>query len=189
MIRSFAAISIPEFILERIETVIVDLKELKIEARYTKTPSMHLTLKFLGNIEESLVESVSKALEQSARTVSRFSLDIERIGFFPNSKRPRIVWIGVEEDPMLSELQRQVEKNLQRLGFEAETRPFKPHLTLARLKSSRNLPELQRFLEMKETGFRIGSFDVDSIHLYQSILRPDGAEYRRLCTHGLGTGS
>jgi 2'-5' RNA ligase len=74
---------------------------------------------------------------------------------------------------------------LQRVGFELERRPFKPHLTLVRLKSSRNLSKLQQFLKLEGGEVSLGSFGVQAIHLYQSILRPEGATYRKLATCAL----
>lgn len=191
MIRAFIAISIPDRILQKVKTVTYLLKELRLDARFTKTSSMHLTLKFLGDIDEVLVDTVGEVLDQCVGMANQFTLDIERLGVFPNIRRPRIVWVGVREEPLLIDLQRQVDRKLQRLGFNEENRPFKPHLTLARVKSLENLADFRRFLATEGNSFRIGSFEVDAIHLYQSILRPDGAEYRRLSSHVLekGTGA
>ena len=188
MIRAFIAIQIPDDLLKRIETEAKRLKNLRIDARFTKKSSIHLTLKFLGDIDENLVASVGDALQESARALDRFRLGIEGLGVFPIRKTPRVIWIGVRKEPMLVELHQQVEANLQGLGFETEGRPFRPHLTIARLKSSKNLAGLEDFIVMEGAEFKIGTFEVGAVHLYQSLLYPDGAEYRQLSTHTLGTG-
>jgi 2'-5' RNA ligase len=183
VIRAFVAVSIPSTILERIEETSSRLRELGLGARFSKIQSIHLTLKFLGEIEEGLVGRIGQALEESVRSTALFSLDVRGVGVFPNCRRPRVIWVGIEKEPELVKLQQRVEKGLQGLGFESEKRPFRPHLTLARLKSSRNVAELRQFLALEGEGLRLGTFEVNSIHLYQSILRPSGAEYRRLSSH------
>lgn len=185
MIRSFIAIAIPAGIEKGLEAVASDLKQLRINARFTRVTSIHLTLKFLGDIEASRVERIGQVLEKSAQKIGRFTVSIEGVGVFPSLKRPRIVWVGVREEPMLVSLQRDIESNLEILDFEVEKRLFKPHLTLARIKSSKGLPDLRAYLEDEGPEFAIGSFEVHDFHLYQSILRPQGAEYRQLSTHAL----
>jgi len=185
MIRAFAAISIPESILDGIEQTTARLRKLGLDAKYTKRSAIHLTLKFIGNIEEVLVEDISDALERSTRPGMRFSLVVKGVGVFPDFRKPRIIWAGIEAQPLLTDLQRRVDSNLALLGFEPEKRVFSPHLTLARLKAARNVADLRRFVEEEGEDLSFGCFQVDEIHLYQSLLRPEGAEYRRLITHPL----
>jgi 2'-5' RNA ligase len=161
------------------------LRQLRLDGRFTKMSAVHLTLKFLGNIKESQVNGISRVLDESVRMTERFCLHIEKIGVFPNRKRPRIIWTGIREEPGLLQLQQRVELGLQQLGFAAEKRPFQPHLTMVRLKSLRNVSELRLFLDLEAEGLSFGSFEVDAVHLYQSILLPTGAEYRKLATHSL----
>jgi 2'-5' RNA ligase len=187
VIRAFIAISIPEQILGGIDKMARRLKALRLNARFTKTSSIHLTLKFLGDINEFLVESVSERLEQCTRTTDRFNVTVERLGVFPNLRKPRVIWTGVRHESELVDLQQRLDRELETLGFELEKRSFEPHLTLARLKSSKNLTELRQLVESEGPDFKLGSFEVDEVHLYQSILRPEGAVYRRLATHALRT--
>lgn len=172
--------------MEGIEERIARLKGLGIDARFPKTQSIHLTLKFLGNIDEPMVERVRHVLEGSARSCNCFDLQVEGLGVFPSLRRPRIVWVGLRKEPALDKLQRGLETSLLPLGWKLDKRPFKPHLTLARLKSSRNISGLQCLLETEGPDISVGSFAVDAIHLCQSILHPCGPEYRRLSTHVLG---
>ena len=185
MIRSFVAISIPDEIRSRLETACSQLRQLGLDGRFTRSSAVHLTLKFLGNIEDSQVDDIVLVLKETGQMVDRLCLYIEKIGVFPNRRRPRIVWAGIREEPELLELQKRVEYGLRQLGFEAEERPFRPHLTIMRLKSMRNVSELQRFLDLEAEGLRFGSFEVDGVHLYQSILHPTGARYQKLFTHTL----
>jgi len=172
--------------MKGIKEIALRLKELGIAARFPKTRSIHLTLKFLGDIDESMVERVKQVLERSDRSCGCFDLHVEGLGVFPSLRKPRIVWVGVRRESALDKLQRGLEASLQVLGFEAERRPFRPHLTVARLKSSRNISELQCFLESEGRDFAVGSFAVDAIHLYRSVLHPDGPEYQKLSTCELG---
>ena len=185
MIRAFAAISMPGSILDSIEQTTARLRKLGLNARYTKRSAIHLTLKFLGDIEEVLVEDISDALKKSAMYGTRFSLVVEGAGVFPNFRKPRIIWAGIKPQPMLTDLQRRVDNHLALLGFEPEKRAFRPHLTLARLKGARKVADLRSFVEREGESLSLGSFQVDEIHLYQSLLRPEGAEYRRLVAHPL----
>lgn len=188
MIRAFVAIPIPDPILRNMESTSTRLKQLELDAKFTRSSAIHLTLRFLGDIDRHVVEEMKRALDRCVPRRKRFGLQIKGVGVFPNLKRPRIVWAGIGNQTELVRLQRDVEESAQLLGFESERRPFKPHLTLARLKSSRNMNELQRFLEEEGEGLRLGSFEVEEIHLYQSILHPSGAEYCKLSTHVLGPG-
>jgi 2'-5' RNA ligase len=185
VIRAFVAISIPEQILEKIGQTVSQLQQLKLDARFTKRSSIHLTLKFLGNVREIQVDDISEALRLAAETATRFEISVQGLGVFPTLRRPRIVWVGIRREPLLADLHRNMDKNLDRLGFEPEKREFRPHLTLARLKSSRNTTELKRFLADEGSILSCGSFQVREIDLYQSILHPSGAEYRKLATHSL----
>jgi 2'-5' RNA ligase len=185
VIRSFVAISIPDTILERIEESISDLRDLGLEARFSKVQSIHLTLKFLGNVNQERIPLVVTALQEGVQEASSFALTVHELGVFPNLRKPRVVWAGIEQDQRLTALQQRVEACLQPLGFEAERRSFHPHLTLARLKSRRNLSALLCHLEGVGETFHAGRFGVEEIHLFQSILRPEGAQYHRLASFPL----
>jgi RNA 2',3'-cyclic 3'-phosphodiesterase len=184
MIRSFVAVDLPSDLRESIAAVNKRLSRLRLDGRFSKPESIHLTLKFLGDIEESRVPEIREAIETSARGIEPFSVAVRSLGVFPHLARPRILWLGLEPSQALNLLQRRVEESLARLGFEAEARPFKPHLTLIRLKSVRNTTELVQFLKLEESR-EVGTLPVDAVHLFQSILRPDCAEYRRLASVAL----
>lgn len=194
--RAFVAIEIPPDVLQILGKTIQKLAALKLDGRPARLQSIHLTLKFLGNVDPERLDSVKEALRASAAGLSPFELRVRSVGVFPDLSRPRVVWFGVGRPPSpnprssgsdpLTELQRSVEDGLQPLGFEPERRSFRPHLTLMRLKSGRNLPRLVQYLKDEGLHAEAGSFRVDSLHLYRSILRPDGAEYVKLASMPLG---
>ena len=186
MIRAFVAVPIPDRILQEIERTTTKIRTLGLNARFPKLDSIHLTLKFLGDVEPAKISEVSSSLDDAVRTLAPFEIALQGVGVFPNVRRPRVVWVGVQTLPALLELQRRVEENLVRLGFEPERRSYRPHLTIARLKDTRNLTRLGNFLEEEVTDPRIGSLRVDEVRLMRSILQPQGAQYHQISNHPLG---
>ena len=186
MIRSFLAIELPEPILRKIGEVQGDLKATHAEVRWTNPEKIHLTLKFFGNIEESRIDPIFKSIEEPIRNTLPFSLKVRGVGAFPNLKNPRVIWIGlVEGREVLASLQKQIEAQLEKIGFRPENRPFHPHLTLGRMKSSREKEGLVGRMERhKEEEF--GDFEVERVVLFKSDLRPSGPIYTPLRELRLG---
>ena len=179
-IRSFIAIPIPETILKAIAEAQETLKEYDLGIRWVRKEGIHLTLKFLGNIGWDDVEGIQVAMKQAAEPFSPFAVRGEGIGAFPDLKRPRVIWVGVSgEVQVVRALQRELESRLNGLGFPREKRAFKGHLTLGRVKGRLEVARLAKALEALE-GFRTDSFTVQSVVLFQSDLRPNGAVYSRL---------
>ncbi len=179
-LRAFIAISLPEPVLQGIVTAQETLKRSGLKIRWVRKEGIHLTLKFLGDIDRDSVEKISEAMERATGSFSPFTLWAEGIGVFPNLRRPRVAWVGLSGDiEILRALQRDLESQLSGLGFPKEKRPFKGHLTLGRVKGRLDGIKLQEALE--DLGdFRTESFTARSIVLFQSDLRPDGAVYSRL---------
>ena len=184
--RSFIAITVPESVLRCCEEIIAHLKGLNVKGRFAKIQSLHLTLQFLGNIEEEEVAGIRQVLEQAGKEVAPFDVEVRQLGAFPHFASPRVVWVGVEAVDALMELQSKIQQRLQRLSFREENRKFHPHLTLLRLKSRKNLAELIHYVQGEGAHQKAGSIRVQEVHLYQSILKPEGAEYRKLFTARLG---
>jgi len=180
VIRSFVAVDIPDRLRRSLQDLLGTVARLGLDAKLTQASSIHLTLKFLGEIEESRVEPLGRTLASAVGDVSRFPIRIRRVGSFPERGVPRVVWVGIDDAPQLGELQGRVDRALSELGFPAEAREFKAHLTLARLRSGRGLERLKQFLESEGRSVDLGEFFVDQVHLYQSVLRPEGALYRKL---------
>ena len=186
MIRAFIAIAVPESVLRSCEELMARLRRLNLQGRFTRTRSMHLTLQFLGNVEEEQIPGITEILEQAGNGVTPFDLEVGRLGVFPHLTHPRVVWIGVEPVDALTTLQIKIQQGLEPLGFPKENRDFHPHLTLLRLKSRKNLRQLAQYIDTEGPGLRAGVIQIEQIHLYQSILKPQGAEYRKLFTARLG---
>ena len=134
MIRSFLAIEIPRTILKKIEEVQEDLKSSRADVRWVSPEKIHFTLKFFGNIDESRIDPIVKSIERPIQNTSPFSLKVRGVGAFPHLKNPRVIWMGlVDGKEVLAYFQKQLERELEKIGFEPEERAFHPHLTLGRM--------------------------------------------------------
>ena len=186
MIRSFLAIELPEPILGKIEGVQGDLKSAHADVRWVNPEKIHLTLKFFGNIEESRIDPIFKSIEEAIRNTPPFSLKVRGVGAFPHLNNPRVIWMGlVDRREILTSFQKQIEIQLEKIGFQSEDRPLHPHLTLGRVKSSKGKRELVEKMEKhKEEEF--GDFQVERVVLFKSDLRPTGPIYTPLREMKLG---
>jgi 2'-5' RNA ligase len=187
LIRSFLAIELPQPILKKIEEVQGDLRSTHADVRWVSPDKIHLTLKFFGNIEESRIDLILKSIEDPIRNTSPFSLKVRGVGAFPSLKNPRVIWMGlVDGKEVLASFQKQIESQLEKIGFQPEDRPFHPHLTLGRMKSSRGKEDLGGRMEKhKEEEF--GDFPVERAVLFKSDLRPTGPIYTPLRELRLGS--
>jgi len=177
--RSFVSIDLEdEKILSQVESIMSSLVSIGGDLKPVEQENIHLTLKFLGNVSASKLEEVKSALAQL--TFPPFSLEINGAGAFPNLKRMNVIWVGVGEGWSQVELIfEQTEKLLHQLGFSRETRPFSPHITVARVKSGRKRDEIATFLgHLTDESF--GTFPVESVRLKQSVLSPSGPKYSTL---------
>ena len=187
MLRSFLAIELPEAILKRIGEVQRDLKSSRADVRWVSPQNINLTLKFFGNIEESKIDSIAKSIEEPARTTSPIGITVRGTGAFPGLKNPRVIWIGLlDEKNVLVSFQKQLDGELQKIGFQPEDRPFHPHLTLGRMRSNRGKDELVKGME-KYREEECGSFRAERIILFKSDLKPTGPIYTALREVKLGS--
>jgi len=176
LVRIFVCIEIPGEIRNRIEALQNRLRQTGAEVSWTKTANIHLTLKFLGNVAVSRLNTVCTAVEEAVQGESVFPIQVSETGCFPSARNPRVLWIGVNSPARaLQVLQTSVEASLARLGFARETRPFQPHLTVGRVKSQRNVGRLVAALV--EEGFESVTFQADEVIVMRSDLRPTGALY------------
>ncbi|GAB4568458.1 MAG: RNA 2',3'-cyclic phosphodiesterase [Anaerolineales bacterium] len=183
-IRTFIALDLPPAIQESIEKQTSRLRQTFGDdvIRWVPSHNMHLTLKFLGSIPVSHLDFIKRMLAQVADLHTQFDLQISGFGSFPNSNRPRVLWVGIHASTSLTSLQTMIEDGANRLGYEKEARPFSPHLTLGRVRQGTNGKELQRISNAISTiqlG-KIGTARVDSVHLYQSNLNSEGSTYTKL---------
>lgn len=174
-IRSFIAIALPQTIRHQIAEFQDELKRLNADIRWVRSESLHLTIKFLGPLEPDLIGPVSRILSEVTADIKPFNLTIQNVGCFPNQKNPRVIWIGIGKQPSLDKISEALNVKLEALGFSRERRPFKPHLTIGRVKSSRHLQPV--LIQLLNRGFPAQSFDVQSVLLMRSDLKPEGAVY------------
>jgi len=176
-IRTFVAIKPPKEVIAQIAELQQRLAAAVSGVRWVRPEGIHLTLKFLGDIDAVQVESAGTAIAQAAAGIHPFSLTIKGVGVFPGIKRPRIIWAGAgDPDRMLPVLQQAVEAGLAAIGFAEERRPFRGHLTLGRAKGKLDSATMGDIL-LRERSFEIEPFAVEQITLFQSRLKPTGAQY------------
>jgi 2'-5' RNA ligase len=167
--RLFVGLQVPQN--EGVEAVAADLAGLGLRP----TRDRHITLKFLGEVEETKMEEIRKALDTAAG-FGPFPVVLEGVGAFPDTTYIRVVWIGCRSEK-LAALQKIVDSSLSALGFPPESREWIPHLTLARV--PRRMPGLPEYVE-KNAGRKFGTFNAANIALVLSVLKPEGPEYTEL---------
>jgi 2'-5' RNA ligase len=183
-IRTFIALDFPLSILDSIEQQTKRLRQTlgNDVIRWVLTHNLHLTLKFLGNVPVSHLEFLNQMLVQATDSITQFDLQIGGVGSFPNSNRPRVLWVGIHAPAALSNLQKAIEEGAKRLGYEKEERPFSPHLTLGRVRQGldgKDLQKIRNALSSIQLG-KIGIARVDSVHIYKSDLNSEGSVYTKL---------
>ncbi len=191
VLRAFIAIELPGPTQEAIQKQTARLQQTLGEdlVRWIPTRNIHLTLKFLGDVLATHVDFLKQMLIREVDPHAEFDLQIGSLGSFPNSKRPRILWLGLHAPASFLTLQRDIEAAAARLGYEKEDRAFSPHLTIGRVKQNLPPTELQKIslvLESVQLG-NIATARVDSIHLFKSDLKPAGSIYTKLFTAKLKT--
>ncbi len=186
-IRSFIAIELSENILAAIADLQKQLKNQvpKDTVRWVQPEGIHLTLQFLGDVPLPKIEPIAQALVTACAPFRPFSITVGGLGCFPNLRRPRVTWVGVEEPTgTLAALQKAVERALIPLGFTPEKRAFHPHLTLGRTRrqASRDQAQALGTLVSKTSLPLLGQMEVQWVSLMRSDLRPTGAVYTQLAT-------
>ena len=180
MLRTFVAMDLPVAIQEALDSIEKELQKAQAPITWIKPERIHLTLKFLGDVAPERIPEIGKSLEEAAGAVSPFRLQASGCGAFPSVKQMRVIWVGLTGDGgALNKLQQDVEAAMAELGFKREDRPFRPHLTVGRVKGRQHLRSLQELLIARQ-GFEAEAFDVTELVLYKSELRPEGARYTPL---------
>lgn len=151
--------------------------------RWVDPANVHLTLKFLGNVPVDRIEEITAVLKEACVGLSPFIMEVSGLGCFPSANNPRVVWVGVQgETDRLERLQERVEERLAVLGFKPERRPFRPHLTLGRVRKGAHVGArrlIGGIVSATSVG-ALGQMEVGEISLMKSVLLPSGAQYSRL---------
>ena len=183
MIRTFIAVEISEPIREQISALVDVLRAKGSKVSWVRPENLHLTLKFLGDVEEDRIDDVVKGTQEATKGMQPFTLSFSGLGVFPGFKRPRVIWVGVNKgSDSLGRLQRKIEEELVRRGFEREKRRFSPHLTIGRVRTPQGINELMSVIRGGE--FTSEETTVERVVVMKSDLSPTGAVYSPLgiCT-------
>ncbi|MBV9074453.1 MAG: RNA 2',3'-cyclic phosphodiesterase [Acidobacteria bacterium] len=180
--RLFVAIEIAADIREELVNYVSQVKPRLTDARWSGSEGLHITLKFLGNVQDEKRTAIEAKL--SAVQAARFQVSIAGVGLFPNERSPRVLWAGLTAPPDLSTLADAVEDAMESLGFERERRAYSPHITLARFKDGVSRSALDAALAgAPKNGF--GTMAATEFHLYESKPSPQGSRYSKLASFAL----
>jgi 2'-5' RNA ligase len=175
--RLFVAIELPEEIREFLSEL-TSFKSPVEGVNFVQKENFHITLKFLGEVKESLIPEITNKLNKIASEFSDFTLNITHPGVFPDKSKPRVIWIGTENTDIMKTMAKKIDEELSQFGFQREERDFKSHITLARVKNPKNgkyvfEKVLKKFSE-KSLEF---SFQIKEFVLMKSTLTPKGSVY------------
>lgn len=174
--RLFTGIDLPESVIANLSRLIDRLRP-AADARWSAPANLHITTKFIGAWPEERLEELKRALT-ALPEYAAIPITVEKLGFFPNARSPRVFWAGIAGGPELQRLARDTDAALAKLGVIPEQRAFSPHLTLARIPD----PPVSGLLDaiQQVTGTDFGSFEADRFHLYLSKPGPKGPVYTKL---------
>jgi 2'-5' RNA ligase len=179
-VRLFVALEIPAGVRDNLATLIKELRNSEPKARWVRAENLHVTLKFLGETPSEKLEAIRDTL-LGVRSEQTVKLEFRGLGFFPNEKRPRVLWAGMDASPNVQSLAASIDQALEKLGFPPEDREFTPHLTIARFSSPRVTEKLRAAIQ-QNMARESGCVRTTEFHLIESKLKPSGAEYTRLGT-------
>jgi 2'-5' RNA ligase len=184
--RSFLAVEIPGSLKEALRSIQDELRSCGADVRWVRPESVHLTLKFLGEIDPNLVSNIHEAVESAITDYVKMAIEVRGLGCFPRLKQPRVIWVGLAGDTKsLSAMQEAIEKAVSPFGFPRENRPFRPHLTIGRVRSNKRRDALIEAIR-PSLDLHLGSFTVESVVQFESQLHPSGARYISLWEAPLG---
>ncbi len=173
-VRAFISADLPA--IPSLESLARDLRAASRDLKVVAVDHLHLTLKFLGDTEEGLVPEIMSAIREAAAGVAPFAVRVRGTGAFPNLSRPKVLWVGIEGGEPLGRMANALNETLTALGFPREERTWSPHVTLARVRGSRDLARAQALLRDHADDL-FAEVRVEEVLLKKSVLRPQGPEY------------
>ena len=186
-IRTFVAVELSPGLKDQVQRLIHHLQQAQGQVKWVETHNLHLTLKFLGQIDNQQIPLVCQAVKQAVAPYDPFELELKGLGAFPHLERPRVLWVGVGRGAeQLKKLQHDVEQKLAQLGYPKEARPYQPHLTIGRVK--RAGPDMDQLAQaMKQhVHFAPGAMWIDQAVVFASQLSRHGPSYTPLGRLDLG---
>jgi len=172
--RGFIAVDIKA--TDKIIRFLDEINKINADVKTVDSKNIHITLKFLGDIQNEKIESIEEIIKNSVKEISSFNLKLIGSSVFPNKNYIRVVWIGIEDSDILKNIARNIDEEIAKLGFKKEKRGFSAHLTLGRVKTAKNKDKLLKIIE-EYTDFDFGIQKVNSIKLKKSQLTPSGPIY------------
>lgn len=187
-VRSFIALALPEDLKGVLLGMQEELGRSGARVRWAAAETLHLTLKFLGDVERSRLVEVARAVEEVAGERSSVEVELAGLGWFPPRGRPRVIWAGLGAGrDWVVELAQAVERALEPLGFRPEARRFHPHVTLGRVRGAERLEALTEAVRAAGER-RFGAFEADRVLTFESELRPEGPLHTVVATARVGAG-
>jgi len=186
LVRAFIAVEIPSNLKEKLHTGTQSLRRAlpRPLVRWVAVGNMHLTLKFLGETPLDKLERLKGYLAAEVAAQSPFEIGVGKLGVFASFSRPRVIWVGVQDNGELASLHRCVETAASRMGSDPDKHPFSAHLTLGRVQQGISPVEREKIRAaiVSQEGLDFGKMQIDAVHLFESQLKPTGAVYRSLFT-------
>lgn len=180
LVRAFIAVELPAEIRQTLAELSRRLRASRTRASWVSSENLHITLRFLGDVEDGLLNRLGEGLAESYGGQAAFRLRIEGAGAFPNPRRPRVLWAAISEPhDALRSVQAIAEDSARAIGLEPDTKTFSPHITLARIRTQKGIEGLRALVE-QEAQFYGGEFLVEAVSLFSSRLTDAGAVYKRL---------
>jgi 2'-5' RNA ligase len=184
--RLFFAIELAEDVQDLLDEATTTLRAEAPELAWVDREKRHLTLKFLGDVADDALPRLAEAADRAAAQHGPLEMSVREIGAFPNFRRARVVWIGVEQERRLELLHHDLELACESAGFEVEGRPFRPHITMARVRDPLPVDRMKAFARVARSVRMRASVPVERVTLIESTLAPSGARYRRVHSAILG---
>ena len=180
-IRSFLAFEIPEEIKPTVSSIYRGLRDSSLDVRWVREENIHITVIFMGNVEEKYLDSIGKVVERACSKYAPFKIRAKGAGVFSNLRNAKVLWIGVEGDiERLGYFKESIQKKLKPFGIKEESRRFSPHITVGRFRKGFNQPRLLKEVLDKFKDVSSSEAWLKELVLFKSELKPDGAVYTKL---------
>ena len=180
-IRSFLAFELPVDIKKTVVRALGEIGHSGLDARWVKAENIHLTVVFLGNIKTEDIEGIKEEVRNVCPEYGSFDIALKGVGCFPNKRRPRVLWLGLDGDiERMSHFRGDLQRVLKGFGIKEEKRPFRPHLTLGRFRSTRKIGSRLEEILLKYAALESPAETLSELYLFKSDLKPGGTVYTKL---------